>query len=244
MANDTDEYQFNEDELNTIENTPVNNTRQRYANNILQRFSMKHILGVLGLLALIWIGYIITTALIARHHRTKAIEALASSTTVAKPTIPHATQPASPAVVNNVSSAEMDVLKSKFAQLNDQMNKQRDTIEGLNFSLSQLQAQSTVTNELLQKLNAQWTAQQAKEQAAEAAKKKPKIAAKPVEKITYYVKAMVPGRAWLQSSKGNAITVRVGDMLPDAGKIAVMNIDQGIVVTNNGTVIEYKPDDH
>lgn len=57
--------------------------------------------------------------------------------------------------------------------------------------------------------------------------------------IVYHVKAMVPGRAWLEAPNGRATTVTIGDRLPGYGIIQMININQGIVTTSSGAVIEH-----
>ncbi|MBA2654554.1 MAG: hypothetical protein H0U71_05760 [Gammaproteobacteria bacterium] len=55
----------------------------------------------------------------------------------------------------------------------------------------------------------------------------------------YQLKALVPGRAWLQSGDGSTTTVSIGDRLPGYGIIQMINVDQGIVTTSSGALIQY-----
>jgi intracellular multiplication protein IcmG len=55
----------------------------------------------------------------------------------------------------------------------------------------------------------------------------------------YHLKALVPGRAWIQSPDGAATTVTLGDHLPGYGIIQMINTDQGIVTTSSGAIIQY-----
>lgn len=63
----------------------------------------------------------------------------------------------------------------------------------------------------------------------------------------YTVRAVVPGRAWLQVKKNehivHLITVRVGDFLPGYGRVQAINSRQGKVWTSWGTVIKYGSND-
>lgn len=59
----------------------------------------------------------------------------------------------------------------------------------------------------------------------------------------YHLRALVPGRAWLESPNGKATTVTIGDRLPGYGIIQMININQGIVTTSSGAIIEYGPRD-
>lgn len=62
--------------------------------------------------------------------------------------------------------------------------------------------------------------------------------------IVYHLKALVPGRAWLEAPNGRATTVTIGDRLPGYGIIQMINTNQGIVTTSSGAVIEYGPKDN
>lgn len=61
--------------------------------------------------------------------------------------------------------------------------------------------------------------------------------------ITYHLKAVVPGRAWIQSTTGLLTTVKVGDSLSGYGVVKAINATQGWVGTSSGRVIQYGPYD-
>jgi intracellular multiplication protein IcmG len=61
--------------------------------------------------------------------------------------------------------------------------------------------------------------------------------------LTYTVKALVPGRAWLQASNGRLMTVKVGDTLPRYGVVRTISPEHGQLITSRGTVIRYGPDE-
>lgn len=58
---------------------------------------------------------------------------------------------------------------------------------------------------------------------------------------SYYVEAVVPGRAWLEGPDGDTITVAVGDSLPNLGVISKIDPYTGDVTTSSGEVIKYGP---
>lgn len=67
-------------------------------------------------------------------------------------------------------------------------------------------------------------------------------------KVPFYtVRAVVPGRAWLQEKKNNHIikllTVRVGDYLPGYGRVQAISPRDGKVWTSWGNVIRYGAND-
>lgn len=55
----------------------------------------------------------------------------------------------------------------------------------------------------------------------------------------YHVEAIIPGRAWLTDSKGNTITVSVGDEIKGFGKVYKISPSLGTVKMSKGTVFNY-----
>lgn len=54
------------------------------------------------------------------------------------------------------------------------------------------------------------------------------------EEPEYVVHAVIPGRAWLKSSKGQIITVTEGESVGDYGKVLVIDAANSVVLTNSG----------
>ena len=57
--------------------------------------------------------------------------------------------------------------------------------------------------------------------------------------VEYHLKAILPGRAWVESSEGEAETVSVGDSIENYGQVTAIDPDQGIVSTASGKMIRY-----
>lgn len=55
-----------------------------------------------------------------------------------------------------------------------------------------------------------------------------------IEEPEYVVHAVIPGRAWLKSLKGQIITVAEGDTIGNYGKILVIDASNGVVLTSSG----------
>ena len=55
-----------------------------------------------------------------------------------------------------------------------------------------------------------------------------------IEEPEYVVHAVIPGRAWLKSTKGQIITVAEGDTVGNYGKILVIDAANGVVLTSSG----------
>lgn len=58
----------------------------------------------------------------------------------------------------------------------------------------------------------------------------------------YYVKAVIPGRAWLSTQGKSLVTVSIGDNLPGYGIIESIDTTQGLITTSSGAIIGYDPE--
>lgn len=54
------------------------------------------------------------------------------------------------------------------------------------------------------------------------------------EEPEYMVHAVIPGRAWLKTSKGQIVTVTEGETVGNYGKVLVIDAANGVVLTNSG----------
>ncbi len=59
----------------------------------------------------------------------------------------------------------------------------------------------------------------------------------------YYVRAIIPGRAWLIQRDGTTTTVSVGDSVAGYGSVEDIDPEQGIVRFSSGDIITYSPSD-
>lgn len=128
-------------------------------------------------------------------------------------------------------------MSNKVSGLNQTLNQQEQTISELQNNMEVLQNSvnsiSTTVNEMSQRLtviNDQLT--------------KPKKAlVKPIETgpppVNYIVKAMVPGRAWLQGNHGETLSVSVGSDVATHGTVTQIDLAGGQVFLSDGTVISY-----
>jgi len=62
--------------------------------------------------------------------------------------------------------------------------------------------------------------------------------------MKYYIRALVEGRAWLQTDEGREATVSVGQPLKDYGTILAIYVNQGLVTTSSGRVISFKDNEY
>lgn len=163
------------------------------------------------------------------------------------------------AVLSSVSSLHQDVdrynqnrseqriakleltLQNVNTEINDLQNTERNlqsSLDSINAQLSQLNTTLAVLADKVQTQENRW------QQAQKKAMLKKTLPAKPViKRDTYYVIAIVPGRAWLKSSKGVTITVGEGKEIPGYGKVMGIDTDSGHVIMSSGDVIDYAPSD-
>lgn len=124
-------------------------------------------------------------------------------------------------------------------------------IDRLSSSISDMQTSLTnltdKMNTLTMSLQALTTKIQMQDEQIAALTPKPKPIpvkhARYVPRPLYFVKAIIPNRAWLAVAGGNSITVSVGDTLPGYGAIVEINPQLGTITTSSGAIIGYSPDD-
>jgi intracellular multiplication protein IcmG len=117
---------------------------------------------------------------------------------------------------------------AKIKNIEDELNKTQTALSKLNTDVNNL-------NSAVQKLS-KATQTLARRQAELILYGKGKFK---VPKVVYHVKAIVPGRAWLESSDGTIVTVRPGTRLNHYGTVTKIDDRQGIVKTDLGLVIKY-----
>ncbi|MGB6977241.1 MAG: hypothetical protein WBE18_07305 [Gammaproteobacteria bacterium] len=66
-------------------------------------------------------------------------------------------------------------------------------------------------------------------------KKSRAVAPRPV----YTVRAIIPGRAWLETSRGRTLSVKVGDEIPRYGQVQIIDAAQGVVITSLGDTLQF-----
>jgi intracellular multiplication protein IcmG len=142
------------------------------------------------------------------------------------------------------------VTPGALAKVSERVDKIENAVPQIMTALSELQDKVNDLNNTLQSLSNTLTQQQAQLTALE---QKPAPKPLPPEKVvhrspvahgqTYYVQAMVPGRAWLKSKHGGTTTVKVGDTLTGYGTIEMIDTGQGRVLTSSGRAINYNPKD-
>ena len=152
----------------------------------------------------------------------------------------------------NISNQQLAALQSQSQQSQAQVSALQTQMNDLANSVSTVQASLTAINAQLQTITNTLQAQQAE---IAALKPRPRPRPKRLVKVhpvvivkappaplgpVYYVRAMIPGRAWLAEPNGNTITVSLGDKLYSYGIITKMDPGRGAVFTSSGIVFRYQ----
>lgn len=129
----------------------------------------------------------------------------------------------------NTSSA-VQQLQGQVQQLNDSLIQSRSAQQQLAQSLMVLASQ-------MQQLNAEV---KVLAQPKPQAKPKPVIKADPAPVITFQLRAVVPGRAWIVGSDGRSLSVAIGDQIPQYGSVQSIDADTGVIITTSGKTIKFQ----
>lgn len=122
--------------------------------------------------------------------------------------------------------------RQDVATLTNNINQNKQDIATINQNLTGVTSALAEVNKNIQKLTA------SKKKPIKKVKRKKMVPPKP-----YHVKAVVPGRVWLESADGKEVSLRVGDSLPGYGTVELISPRQGMVITSTGAVIQYGVND-
>jgi|SRR3989339_936689 len=151
---------------------------------------------------------------------------------------PVAQKTAQPAAVQITPQQQMD---NQIRNLASQILQNKQTLSQIQSNLQQQQNSIQNTNNTIADLSNSVAGLQHKIETMQVA---PKTKAAPVKLQTYYIKAIVPGRAWLTNPDNDQVTsVRVGDKLPTYGIIENIDADNGFIMTSSKRPIRYGNND-
>lgn len=143
--------------------------------------------------------------------------------------------------VNPQVQEQMAALHQNAKQNQENINQMQQELQTLRASLQQSESQQSQMNQDMTTLVNQVKKLNAEVKAAQPKKKVKKGPVAP--KLVYYIKAIIPGRAWLINNFGQTTTVAVGNKLKQYGQVEAIDVQQGEIVTTSGKVIHYGPDD-
>lgn len=136
-----------------------------------------------------------------------------------------------PAHVNN----ELSRLEENDTASKNNLSSMQMQIVALQSAVTTLTQQESVLNKSLRNVS-DGLASLAEARATKMHKKEVKHA-KP---IVYHIRAIVPGRVWVDGSNGHSVSLTVGNRLPVYGVVTKILANRGMVLTSSGKVIEFK----
>lgn len=130
--------------------------------------------------------------------------------------------------------------------LKTQVNTVNNQLSGVTSDVRQLAEKIDALNSVITQMTMK-VEQQSKELAMLTEQAKPKeiipVVVKKVKKVSYYIQAVIPGRAWLISTNGTTLTVREGTQIAGYGMVRMIDANRGRVVTSSGKVIKFSQED-
>lgn len=169
---------------------------------------------------------------------------------------PVAPKPVKPAVVQPKPQVITRIVEQKSdGKTAEQLSSIQDLLERQQSSISDIKAdddylvrlnnaqkeQLSKLMDRMDKLERQLTAIQTLQVEQ---KQKQQITAKPKMPKTipelWTVRAMIDGRAWIQSSKGRTMTVAVGTAIQGYGIVESIAVESGVIMTSSGKAIMFK----
>lgn len=236
-----DEYYSGDEYKPAAEDEEITGGDEPLEESPVQAQRRRRIFYVLGLIGAIAIVYSILTFMTRRttDMTAQVTPPITTPTPVAvTPTAP----PAPPPVVTTTTASVPDEVEQSMQQ---QIRTNQQVIASLQSQMQQLQADLAQLTENLTTLTGQIQILANEIKAVEMRRnivESKKLLRFPTMQI-YHLKALVPGRAWLQSLSGQVTTVTLGDRLAGYGIVQSIDVEQGIVTTSSGKLIQYGPKD-
>lgn len=133
-------------------------------------------------------------------------------------------------------------LSAEVSTINSQLNTISANMNALNAKMASLNDSLTILASRLEEQDAHLTAmiEARKKVQVEARPRAPRIYA---PAVTYYLQAIIPGRAWLIASNGSTITVREGTNIAGYGTVKMIDPSQGRVLLSSGRIIRFSQQD-
>lgn len=166
-----------------------------------------------------------------------------------KPNVPMPVQVSNEAL--NYTEKKVKVLEQERGRLNTDlltMHKQiRDvtqTVSNMTASLDEIKQSMEQINEKMEQQSQQMVRLQSIKRASRiASAPKAKNVTPKAEQTQYFIQAVIPGRAWLMSTKGATLTVSRGSAVPGYGDVRLINPKLGRIFTSSGRIIQFSQAD-
>ena len=251
---DKPEYQFEGEEKETvfenIEDSPTTPAKK------MPMFNSKLILAVGVVVLLYGIGYIASTydTSVPKESVEEVPSPIVKKVKVEKETPPP--PPPQPVVQKFVLNQdpqfimyqkqvqdEINQLKGANNSMVDRLKSILTELEKIQSSIKNAQAtQQEMIDASLSNLKNEVYDLRARLTVVEDRTKPVKVAVNPDLK-TFYLRGIIEGRAWITDRKGHSLSVKIGDELPDYGKVTGIFPNQGFVMTSSKRMIVFSKND-
>ena len=147
-------------------------------------------------------------------------------------------EPQQPVDIN--PSGSLDEMRAYSSQSDSKIQELQTEVANVQNSLTQSEATNTQLQKSVSALTTQVQALSVQlKQTMEQEKKAPKT-----KKVVFYLRAVVPDRAWVMTSSGETVSVSVGDSLDQYGTIQSIDPVYGVIETSSGRKITYGQNDY
>jgi len=144
--------------------------------------------------------------------------------------------------IQETQEAIQQKVDSFMQQMQQTNTESQERVSSLSASISKVEQEVSSSNQKMEQLNViMQQMSQDMEKIKVSLQKPTKKVVKPL--VPYHVKAIVPGRVWLEAGSGKIVTLRVGDKLEGYGEVRVISPKQGMIIMSNGSIIQYGVDD-
>lgn len=261
-----DEYQFSSD-LDTYNPEEVSDNAENQAKSAPAAMqtnnansTRRKALIVIGVFLLLVLGYQLLHSILNKKQapasdiQSQAI-VLPPAKTIASVNVVPVVKPAMPMVEPATKPDE------KVSEVAQKLNSVEQIQQNMNYTVSNVNTQLTDLNanikdlgpkvdELKQMVTNLMAKVEEQENRIALLTMRPKHRAvtAPVKKVlkqhlTYYINAIIPGRAWLIASNGSSLTVSRGSDVPGYGIVRTIDSRQGKVMTSSGRIIKFSQQD-
>lgn len=157
-----------------------------------------------------------------------------------------------PSTIPSVTKKDITRLQQQHVAAMEVLKKQQSntqaSLHGVHQRISSIDAQMSSLQNLTQNMASQvkkvQQVQQRQQQISQAVMRKRAYArAARIRRLrrkkSYFVQAVIPGRAWLRGADGSAITITKGDKIPGYGRVVAIDPYSGTVAMSSGIKLRY-----
>ena len=144
----------------------------------------------------------------------------------------------------NALEQERGRLNTDLLTMHQQIRDVTQTVSNMTASLDDIKQSMEQISEKMDQQSQQIVRLQSIKRAKRiASTQKSKKVTPKVEQTRYFIQAVIPGRAWLKSTKGTMLTVSRGSAVPGYGDVRLINPKLGRIFTSSGRIIQFSQAD-